>query len=167
MKYKEAYHQLSEFGHKLIEQPSLEEGLPMIAEDARSLVGAQRCSIYIHDKNRRKLWTMLSDGISEIVINDDEGIAGASLHIAEPIIVNDVRNDPRFFSKIDKESGFVTKNVIAVPILNSNGVAIGVFEVINSKEGAFDKEDIKFITFFSNFIQSYIELAILNRKIEK
>lgn len=163
MKYKEAYRKLSEFGKRLIEQPSLEEGLPMIAEYARSLVGAERCSIFIHDKKRSVLWTMLSDGISEIIINDDEGIAGASFQIAEPIIVNDVQNDPRFFSKIDHASGFVTKSVIAVPILNSNEQPIGVFQMINSDSGTFDEEDLKFITFFSNFVKSYIELAIIAR----
>jgi len=164
MKYKDAYHKLSEFGHKLIANPSLEEGLPMIAEYARGLVGAERCSIFVYDKNRDKLWTMHSDGISEIVINSDEGIVGASFQIGEPIIVNDVHNDPRFFSKIDEESGFTTKSVMTVPIFNSNDVPIGVFQMINSKDKTFDEEDLKFITFFSNFIKSYIELAILARR---
>jgi GAF domain-containing protein len=72
-------------------------------------------------------------------------------------IINDVQNDPRFFKKFDQESGFVTRNMIAVP-LTAAGEKMGVLEVLNKLEGDFLEEDLLFL----KSIAEEISFAIRN-----
>ena len=65
---------------------------------------------------------------------------------------------PDFLTTIDEQSGFVTKNIVSVPIFDSSKKVIGVLQVLN-KEGGFDTNDVKFIKFFVHYISTYLELA--------
>jgi putative nucleotidyltransferase with HDIG domain len=62
-----------------------------------------------------------------------EGIAGWVAVHGQPLIVNDTRKDPRFTGKVDKESGFVTRQILAVPMYLDSEI-IGVLEVINTRD---------------------------------
>jgi HD-GYP domain-containing protein (c-di-GMP phosphodiesterase class II) len=62
-----------------------------------------------------------------------EGIAGWVALYGKPQIVNDTSKDERFSGKIDKESGFITRQILAVPMLH-DGEIIGVLEIINTKD---------------------------------
>ncbi|HEY9072607.1 MAG TPA: GAF domain-containing protein [Desulfobaccales bacterium] len=64
----------------------------------------------------------------------DEGIAGSILQTQRSEVVNDVHSDPRFYGKIDSEYGFVTQNLIAIP-LTAGEEKIGVMEVLNKSRG--------------------------------
>jgi GAF domain-containing protein len=168
MRYQEAYRDLALFGHKLLDHPSLDEGLPLIADYAKKIIGAQRCSIFLYSPKRKVLWTTLSDGIDEVVIDPDKGIAGYCFKTGESVVANDPYHDKRFFSKIDETSGFKTENIATVPIFGADKHVIGVFQVLNSHNGAFDEEDMRFMRFFAHFISGYLELAsVLKEKGEK
>ena len=65
----------------------------------------------------------------------------AFLHI-KPLVINDVRNDTRHFSKIDELVGFVTRSILVVPLV-LHGRPIGAFEVFNKAGDAlYTEEDI-------------------------
>ena len=64
----------------------------------------------------------------------DKGIAGSVLQNRQSEIVHNVQNDPRFHGKIDSESGFVTRNMIVVPLL-AGEEAVGVLNVLNKADG--------------------------------
>jgi len=159
MKYETAYRKLVSFGNELLNQPSLEKGIPLIADYARDVVGAERCSIFLYNAEEKLLWTMHSDGIARITISPEEGIVGHTFTQEEPIVANNARADKRFCPSIDNLSGFYTESIAAVPIFGSSRKCIGVFEMFNKKESLFDEEDIKFMLFFANFISGYLELA--------
>ena len=163
MRYVDSYMKLANFGRELLQRTSLEEGLPMIAENAKDLIGAERCSIYIYNPKEHQLWTVLSDGIETIKISADTGIAGSTLKERKPVIVNDPYTDPRFLSKIDRESGYVTKNLASVPVFNSGRQIIGVLQLLNKEDG-FDMEDSRFMVFFAHYISGYLELASFFRE---
>ncbi|MCX5792154.1 MAG: GAF domain-containing protein [Elusimicrobia bacterium] len=71
-----------------------------------------------------------------------QGIVGACAETRKSILINDTETSPFFTKKVDKGSGFKTKNVIAVPVL-ANGALLGVVEFINSMDGAFTEEQFK------------------------
>jgi GAF domain-containing protein len=129
----ERYAVLTEFGKKLSNKPSLKEGLLLIAETAKELLHAKRCSIYVYDAHENQLWTTLADGIQKIVISADEGLAGYTVKEKKPIISNDPYNDPHFFKGIDQQSGFVTDNIATAPIFSSQRKIIGVLQLLNKK----------------------------------
>ena len=152
------YIDLADFGKRLLNASSLEEGLPLISNYSKSIIHAERCSIFIHDQHKNELWTILADGVQRITISADKGIASKALELKQTLITNDTNKSPDFLSEVDQKSGFKTKNIIATPVFNTSNEVIGILELLN-KEGGFTKEDERFMHFFANFISGYIELA--------
>jgi adenylate cyclase len=104
---------------------------------------------------------MLSDGVEKIQVNADEGVVGAALKSKKALIVNDPYSDKRFSSKVDHQTGYITKNIIAIPILNAFLEPIGVLQLLNKYYEEFNKEDVRLLTFFNHYISGYVELAII------
>jgi transcriptional regulator with GAF, ATPase, and Fis domain len=64
----------------------------------------------------------------------DVGIAGAVMRSRRSEVINDVQNDPRFYGKVDVDSGSKTRNLIAMPLV-AGEEPIGVMEVLNKAGG--------------------------------
>lgn len=154
-----SFSKIAEFGRKLLSRPSLEIAIPIISTYAKDLLEADRCSVFIYNKKKNCLWTVLSDGISAIEIPVDEGIVGASFREAKALIVNDPYLDTRFSSKIDHDTGYLTRNIISIPIFDAFRKPIGVLQLLNKTNGDFDQEDKRLLTFFNHYISGYVELA--------
>jgi signal transduction histidine kinase len=73
-----------------------------------------------------------------------QGIAGWVAQRGESVIVTNAPDDPRFFSGIDEQTGFLTRSLIAVP-LRVRGAVTGVLEVVNKQQGDFDTNDLALI----------------------
>ena len=160
----EKLHEIAEFGKKLMALEDMEESLELIAQEAKRLVSADRCSIFIVDAEDRMLWTRLSDGIGRIVISLDSGIVGDTYQKKEPQIVNAPYDDPRFLPNIDKKSGYVTKNILTVPIFDSKREVIGVIQLLNKFRRDFDEKDLSALTFFANYVSGSLELILMSEK---
>lgn len=157
MKDKSTYSKLADFGRKLLEQRSLEAGLPLIAKYAKEVMNADRSSIFIYDQASGELWTMIADGMEKIVVPKDKGIVGFTMSEKKPIIVNDPYSHVHFMPEVDKESGYITKNLITAPVFNSKREIIGILELLN-KEEDFTNEDMRFMIFFAHYISGFLEL---------
>ena len=166
MKYADSYLKLANFGRELLQKKSLGEGMPLIAKYAREVIDARRCSIYMYDRKSDELWTTLSDGIEKIIIPSDKGIVGNTIKERKPLIVNDAYSHPDFNKDIDRETGYVTVNLITAPIFNSSREIIGVLQLIN-KDAGFDNEDVKFMIFFAHYVSGFLELISKYKKAEK
>jgi len=166
MKYADTYVKLADFGRELLNKKSLEEGLPLISQYVKDIIKAERCSIFIYNALDKELWTTVSDGVDKISVPYNKGIVGHTIEVKKPIIENDPYSNPHFLKKIDKETGYVTKNLITAPIFNSQRSIIGVLELLN-KEGDFDNEDSKFMIFFAHYISGFLELTNLYLTQEK
>jgi len=156
------YQTLAHFGRDLLEKRSLEEGLPMIANYAKDVIGAQRCSIFMYDAPTKEFWTTLADGVEKIIVPSDKGIVGHTLKEKKPIIANDAYNHPSFLPNVDKETGYVTNNIITAPVFNSKRQILGVLELLNKEEG-FNDKDVKFMIFFAHYISGFLELIYLTK----
>ena len=157
--------QIAAFGQKLMAISDIEASLNLIASEAKELVGAERCSIFIVDEEDQMLWTKLSDGIGKIVLSLDSGIVGDTYAKAVPQVVNDPYNDERFLPNIDKKSGYTTKNILTVPIFNSKQEVMGIIQLLNKMMEDFNEKDLEMLTFFANFVSGSLELVILKEKI--
>ena len=155
------FDQIAEFGQKLMTLKNMEHALELISDEAKKLVNADRCSIFIVDKEDKMLWTKLSDGIGRIVISLDAGIVGDTYTKREAQIVNNPYEDKRFLQNIDKKSGYKTQNMITVPIFDSKRNVMGIIQLLNKSRFDFDTEDLEMLTFFANYVSGSLELAIL------
>jgi Nif-specific regulatory protein len=115
--------------------------LDLIANEATKLMGADRASLFLLDRERGELWSKVALGSEEIRFDARLGIAGAVAMSGQTINVEDAHQDPRFYKEIDLRSGYRTRSLLAIPLRNHEGQIIGTFEVLNKKTGAFNKED--------------------------
>ena len=93
-----------------------------------------------------------------------QGIAGQVAADGIPVIVNDVEQDPRHFSKIDEDTGFQTRTILCVPIL-SHEKTLGVLEVFNKASGPFTQQDQMLLSSIANYAGIAIENARLHQNV--
>ncbi|MEA3371639.1 MAG: GAF domain-containing protein [Campylobacterota bacterium] len=155
------FDQIAEFGQKLMALKDMETALELISDEAKSLVNAERCSIFIVDRDDKMLWTKHSDGIGRIVVALDSGVVGDTYFKKEPQIVNEPYEDKRFLQGIDKKSGFKTLNMLTVPIFDSKRNVMGIIQLLNKSRFDFDGDDLETLTFFANYVSGSLELALL------
>jgi len=108
-----------------------------------------------------------ADAVKPIRMKPGTGIVGWVVESGKPAIVNDVANDPRFYGKVDEESGFKTKAILCVPLATKNRLW-GAIEVINSLDGRdFDEQDLLLCEAIAAQAAIAIENAILHRDMLK
>ncbi|GIK41890.1 MAG: hypothetical protein BroJett011_57230 [Chloroflexota bacterium] len=81
-------------------------------------------------------------------IGTGTGIAGWVVNEREPLIVNNPRQDWRFSLEVDQEFGFVTRSIVCVPII-AHDQLIGVIELLNKANGAFNETDLAVLSMLS------------------
>lgn len=145
----------------------VDEVLKNIVSVATNLTNAERGTLYLIDREKDELWSIitLGDEMREIRLMTGEGLAGYAAKSGETINIKDVQRDPRFKADFDKASGYVTKNMICFPIKNNKGQIIGVLQLLNNKNGEFSKRDEEFLIALSIHAAIAIQNAELVEKL--
>lgn len=115
-----------------------------IASESTRLLDADRASIFVWDRENKQVVARPALGMpgGELRLADNFGVVGNVLSSGEPAIVNDVRQDPRFGASVDTKSGYQTRSLICIPLVDPAGQRVGAFEVINKKNGQFTNDDL-------------------------
>ncbi len=124
----------------------LEQVLEVFTHKIVQVLGAERGSLLLLDEEKSELWSKVTtdEGSFEIRIPRDAGIAGVVAASGESLSVPDAYADPRFHPDVDKESGFRTRCILAVPLLLADGSVFGVAELLNKEGGeVFDDRDLQ------------------------
>jgi signal transduction histidine kinase len=99
--------------------------------------------------------------MNSIVVPLEGSIAGWVAVHGEARVIEDVSQEPRFFSSVDDAIDFQTRNILAVPMRTRNKV-VGTLEAVNKADGQpFDDEDVKILTTLASQAASAIENARL------
>ncbi len=116
--------------------------LEHIAHQAAALLGCERASIFLWDRERNQLVGRPALGLpgGELRIPEDTGIVGQVIRTGQPAQVDDVQAEPGWNPAIDKSSGFQTRNLLCVPLADASGDRLGALEVMN-KSGPFTPRD--------------------------
>ncbi len=149
----------------------LQTVLDTIMHSAEELTGAETSSLLLYDEATDELYFSVARGekgetLQEIRLKRGEGIAGSVLQTGEPLLVQDVSRDPRHASRVDQASGFVTRNLIAVP-LRIDTTLKGVLEVLNKKDGTFTEEDLDDLMSLSVLSAIAIDKAQAHRDLQE
>ncbi len=154
---------LVQFGALISKETNLSKLLEIIAWQVKKILSAQRCSIFILDEKNEELWSKMAIGISssEIRVPLGKGIVGWVAKTGQSLNIADAYRSDKFNPEIDRITRFRTVNVLAVPLKNTSGKIIGVFEVINKINGPFDSEDEGILKLISSLAASAIENAQL------
>ncbi len=147
---------------------SLDALLPLILREAARVVEADRCSLFILDRQRNELWSRVAQGAkTEIRLPLGQGIAGAVAQSGEVINLRDAYDDPRFQRDWDIKTNYRTKSILCVPMRDTHGEVTGVIQALNASEGAFDEEDTELLIALGGQAAQAIENAMLHEEINR
>ena len=134
---------LLKIGQTVSAETDIDVLLKVIAEETKSAIQADRCSVFLYDKNRDELWSKVALGMNsqEIRFPADKGLAGHVVKTGETINIKNVYSDDRFNKEIDIQTGYTTSTILCMPIKNLNQEIIGAFQVLNKLNGVFSEED--------------------------
>ncbi len=142
------------------------ELLQSIVEVARAIFRAKASSIFLLDEATDELVfeAVAGEGSDSLVgrrFPSSTGIAGFVLVSRQPLVIEDVLEDPRFSRETAESTGFVPKGLMAVPLLHEER-ALGVLEVLDRPSDArFTLAEMELLGLFAN--QAAIALDLLQR----
>jgi HD-GYP domain-containing protein (c-di-GMP phosphodiesterase class II) len=143
--------------------------LPLILYEASKVVEADRCSLFILDRERDELWSKVAQGSkNEIRLPSGSGIAGQVAKTGAIINIPDAYADARFNRSFDVSSGYHTQTILCVPMRDANGDVTGVIQALNKRGGlVFDAEDEELLLALGAQAAGAIENALLHEEINR
>jgi serine phosphatase RsbU (regulator of sigma subunit) len=154
---------------KLNSTLDLGELISIILQIATRQTGAERGTVFLVDRERNEIWSLVGLGLEQQVIRlpAERGIAGWVAREGSAVCLEDAYGDPRFEPDIDRKLGFRTRQLLCLPIRNEAGDIIGVLQLLNKAEG-FSGEDEAFLDALSAHVALALEKAQLHReRVEK
>jgi sigma-B regulation protein RsbU (phosphoserine phosphatase) len=130
-----------EISRRMAATTDLDELLAMIVDAGCEVLRCDRVSIFLYDADRNELFIRMARGVDSIRFPADKGIAGAAAQDRSIVNVPDAYADPRFNSNVDRETGYHTRNLLALPLENLDGRLMGVLQALNKHTGPFDSDD--------------------------
>jgi GAF domain-containing protein len=164
---EKATHFRKEFGdlYGVIDLGSL---LDKIADKMRQYLNCRESAIFLYNAKREELYFETATGdkqdeLKKIILKKREGVVGWVAEQEKRLIINDCAKDPRFTSRIDRETDFKTTSILAVPVL-MNRKLLGVLEAINKIEGKFSDDDAELLEYIASVISIPLQNAMLFKK---
>ncbi|XP_064637752.1 cGMP-dependent 3',5'-cyclic phosphodiesterase-like [Lineus longissimus] len=151
-----------------------------IMQEARNLTQAERCSVFLVEKETKELVAKVFDGIAadtentvrfpqqqtEIRLPISQGIAGYVATTGEILNIKDAYSHRLFYRGMDEATGFRTRNILCFPIKDDNEV-IGVAQLCNKKNGAyFTVFDVEIAKAFSVYCCISIVHGLMYQKVQ-
>lgn len=142
------------------------ELLRSLVEVARAIFGAKASSVFLLDEETDELVfaAVAGEGEENLVgtrIPSSTGIAGWVLVTRQPLVLEDVQNDPRFARDVAEATGYVPSGLMAVPLLHEER-ALGVLQVLDRPQRSrFTLQEMDLLGLFAN--QAAIALDLLQR----
>lgn len=147
---------LCQIGQELSSSTDTDELLGKISRCSSEVCESETASIILLDEETNELYFKEVAGkLGEVIKRirfplNKHSIAGACIVDRSPLIINDVTKDPRHYKKVDEEAQFVTRSLLAVPIVWGDKI-FGCVEAVNKMDGkAFDEKDQEYLTILAH-----------------
>ena len=136
-----ALQQILDVTRKLAAPYDLDTMLREVVDAARSILHADRGTVFLHDPKTSELVVRVGTGLDSIRIPDYKGIVGESAQSRTLINVPDCYADERFNRDIDKQTGYRSRCMLTIPLIGYENSLVGVLQILNKHEGVFDEQD--------------------------
>ncbi len=137
--------------------------LHKVMSEATRMLHAERSTLFLNDTKTNELWSQVGEGLGATVIRfpNHLGIAGTVFTSRKSVNIPHAYADLRFNPAFDKKTGFFTRSILCVPVINKQGKSIGVTQVLNKSGGPFTDEDEQRLRAFTAQIAIGLENAKL------
>jgi GAF domain-containing protein len=153
-------------------QESFRELLQSVVEVARAIFGAEASSIFLLDEESDELvFEAIAGHGAETLLGrrfpSSTGIAGWVLVTRQPLVIEDVTEEPRFAKEVAETTGYVPKGLMAVPLLHEER-ALGVLEVLDRPQRTqFSLVEMDLLGLFANQAAIALDLLLRARRAEQ
>jgi len=154
--------------------PDLEDVLDYISSEIKLLLNVDGAIVILLDEEKKELFflgTAYEDRATqkrakEIRFPANKGVAGKVIETGEPVIVPDTSKDPNYYSVVDEQLGYDSRNMLDVPLRSSDRI-VGVLCAINKKEGVFDNTDVDLLSMIGGTVALSVENARVSNELKK
>jgi Nif-specific regulatory protein len=151
----------------------LDELLPLVLEQCRTALAAEGATIFLADPEQGEIEVAYNAAhapdvnakLRSVRVATERSIAGAVLRSGVAERIDDPAADPRFFGDVDRVTGTKTRGLLCVPLLTRNGT-IGVLQIVNRIDGAFDDADLGFLAALAGSVAVAVDNARLYARIK-
>lgn len=135
--YRDPLISLLKIGRSISAETNFDRLVQIIQEETKAALDANECTLFMYDKSANELWSNMIVGAEthEVRFSAKAGLAGYVARTGEGVNIKDAYNDERFNPEIDKQRPEKTKTILCIPFKNINQEIVGVFQVINKKDG--------------------------------
>jgi len=153
-----------EIGKALASTLDLQKILQTVMEKISDLLQPDTWSLLMLDEAGQELHFEIAigagaDKLKDVRLKVGEGIAGWVAQHGEPVLVEDVKRDPRFTARIDEVTQTDTRSVVCVPIKGKEKI-LGVIELVNCLgRESFRREDIPILKSLADYAAIALENA--------
>jgi len=137
----------------------LSDLLNSIAHAAARVLHGDRSSIFLWDKARRELVGYPALGVEgkRLRVRDDQGVVGEVIRTGQPKRWDETQDPTLINSVVGKQLGYITRSLVAAPLLDQKNRPLGVFEVLNHRMGEFSPDDQSFLIELAKFAALAVE----------
>ncbi len=130
---------------RLATSSDLNEILAVIIDALRDTLSADRASVFQYDPATNELFATQAHGLPRSLrLPADKGIIGDAARTRQIINIPDAYADPRFNRAVDVATGYHTRCLLTIPLIDYEGRLVGVAQVLNKaldRSGVFGPED--------------------------
>ncbi len=128
----------------------LDELLQQITMTATELLDCEASSILLYDEKNPRLYFAAATGsdpaeLAKIPVPIEGSLAGTIFRTNQPMILNNVEQDPRHYSLVSDKVKFKTRTLLGVPMPIKDRT-MGVLEAINKRDGEFNERDVAILS---------------------
>ncbi|MCK6582704.1 MAG: GAF domain-containing sensor histidine kinase [Anaerolineales bacterium] len=143
----------------------LDELLQLITATATETLNCEAASILLYDEKNPRLFFAAATGsdpakLAEIPVPIDNSLAGTIFRTNQPLILNNVEQDPRHYSLVSEHIKFKTQSLLGVP-MPIKDQTMGVLEAVNKRDGNFKESDATVLS----VIAAHAAIAINNARL--
>lgn len=165
---EEMLEQIFYYMNQLVDEKEFASTVLLLTDLGRTLVNSERASFWYWDRNKHQYWTLAASDSERIVVPEGVGIVGASIGNKETIVMNHPYEDVRFNQQVDKDTGYVTRSILCMPVTNARGEVIGAYQAINKLgddgDSVFDEQDVRHLTMAAAFCGKTLESQLLYKE---
>jgi PAS domain S-box-containing protein len=143
---------------------SVQEMLEYALDQVLDVVRTEAGGVYLLDEDREELSLVVHRGLPDALVRDidhlklGEGLSGRVALTGEPIVIRNLKDDPRLIHKTARDEGL--RGFASVP-LRSNFKTYGTLNIHTHADRVFSEEDVQLLTSMA----SQIGLAVANTRL--
>ncbi len=130
-------------------------------------IGCDRGTLYQVNDATGELVSVYASGTDQCIrLRIKLGIAGLVALTGQTLIVADAATDPRFDASFDQRTGYVTRNILTVPLKTGMQETLGAIQVINRRAGGFDADAVELLEMIAGMAAITLQNRDLVRDID-